>query len=325
MTRTRLGLLAALVLAVSAAFLVEPVLRWLDPCRGTGRVFLWTIRGQRSAAHVLGSIHFGKPDLYPLDRSIETAFAESERAVFEFDLNPESVNLTQNLRMLKGMLLDGSTLPDHLSPDGKRRLETFLAERDKDLGLLGAMRPWLAAMMLEMLEALRLGLEPAYSIDVHFMVRARKDGKEIVELESPSAQFDRLAALTQEQQELFLVYRLEELDTLAGELDGLLGSWADGNADGITSYLTDIEVRRPEIAPLIETIVYERSELMADAVRDLLARPGTSFVVVGSSHVVGPRGIVQILERTGEFEVTQQCAAGPGSIGAAGEPVDTAG
>ena len=49
------------------------------------RVFLWTASSTSATAHILGSIHLAREDLYPLDPRIEQAFLGSDVLVVELD------------------------------------------------------------------------------------------------------------------------------------------------------------------------------------------------------------------------------------------------
>ena len=51
-----------------------------------GNVFLWTVRSEKGAAYLLGSIHLLKKEMYPLDRRIEEAFAGSNALAVETDI-----------------------------------------------------------------------------------------------------------------------------------------------------------------------------------------------------------------------------------------------
>jgi hypothetical protein len=55
----------------------------------------------------------------------------------------------------------------------------------------------------------------------------------------------------------------------------------------------------PALRPVYEKLFYERNARMAEALEGMLAQPRTWFVVVGAGHVVGPEGLVALLEKQG--------------------------
>ena len=57
-------------------------------CRASAaehKLFAWRVAGDPGTVYLLGSIHVGKPDLYPLPQQIEQAFAVSAELVKEID------------------------------------------------------------------------------------------------------------------------------------------------------------------------------------------------------------------------------------------------
>ena len=59
--------------------------------------------------------------------------------------------------------------------------------------------------------------------------------------------------------------------------------------------------------PVYETIIYDRNLTMTAHIREYLAAGGAWFVVVGSGHLVGERGILDLLgkDTAGEFTIRQ--------------------
>jgi len=49
------------------------------------RCFMWKISSPTTTVYLLGSVHMARQKLYPLDRAIEDAFAQSEHLVVELD------------------------------------------------------------------------------------------------------------------------------------------------------------------------------------------------------------------------------------------------
>lgn len=75
------------VRAVICFFLAGTVLSpvHLDSAAAESRP-LWKIRAKNNIVYLLGSIHYLKPQNYPLDGAIEAAFGDAKKLVFEIDL-----------------------------------------------------------------------------------------------------------------------------------------------------------------------------------------------------------------------------------------------
>jgi uncharacterized protein YbaP (TraB family) len=58
-----------------------------------------------------------------------------------------------------------------------------------------------------------------------------------------------------------------------------------------------IEDRR--LSSIYERLIYERNGNMASRVEDLLRTKETYFVIVGAGHLVGDKGVIEILKKRG--------------------------
>ena len=158
------------------------------------------------------------------------------------------------------------------------------------------------ALTLTALELLRSGFEPRYGIDMHFLSKAGQ--KRIVELESLDQQVDLLSNFSDAEQEAFLVYTIKELDTLGRESDRLLQTWKAGDARGLESILAKSADGDQGTISIYEKLLYARNRSMTAKVEDFLRSKDTCFVVVGAGHLVGSKGIVELL-RTKGYAVEQ--------------------
>ncbi|MCP5040788.1 MAG: TraB/GumN family protein, partial [bacterium] len=55
----------------------------------------------------------------------------------------------------------------------------------------------------------------------------------------------------------------------------------------------------PGLEEVVEKMYYERNERMADFAAKQLGKPGNHFLVVGTAHMIGERGIPSLLRRKG--------------------------
>ncbi len=155
-----------------------------------------------------------KKENYPLNRKIDDAFDKSDVLVVEANVNDVSQIDLQKL-MEKALYQDGDTLERHLSP------ETYeLIKKEWALGipleLIQQQKPWFLASTLTALQLAKLGFDPNYGIDKYFLSKAQ-GRKKILELESLDYQINLLSGLSDNDQELFLLYTLKDLSRLDQE------------------------------------------------------------------------------------------------------------
>jgi hypothetical protein len=270
---------------------------------GVEKSFLWKVQSITSTTFILGSVHLAKPDIYPLPRKIEESFSQS--AILALEADPAKAQDTALLRQMLAVATyaNGDTLKEHLSGD---IFELARAEIER-LGLpmesFSRTKPWFLAMSIETLEFQRLDYDPANGIDVYFAGKAAGK-KQIIELESFDYQIGLLSGFSDREQELFLLYTLNDLATLQDDIEHLMASWKNGDAKTMEALATRTLNESPELRPIFEKLFYKRNREMTARVEQFLKGKKTVFVVVGAAHLVGKEGIIELLRGKG-FTVEQ--------------------
>jgi uncharacterized protein len=269
---------------------------------GDSKSFLWKIRSKTNTVYLLGSIHLFKKELYPLNKNIEDAFDQSSIVVVEANVSSgRQIDLQQLVD--KAVYAEDDTLEKHVSGETyeliKRRAEGLGAP----LEMINKQKPWFLGLMFSSVEFLKLGFDPNYGIDNHFLSRAAGK-KQIVELESVDYQINLLSGLSDPDQELFLVLSLKDLDTLSRDVDKLLEAWTSGNTKEIERIMTRSVTEDSRLSSIYQIIIDDRNKNMASKVEDFLKTKETFFVIVGAGHLVGEKGMVEILKKKG-YQVNQ--------------------
>jgi uncharacterized protein YbaP (TraB family) len=266
-----------------------------------GRHFLWRVQSGTSTAYLLGSIHILKKGFYPLSRKIEDAFDSSSLLAVEANIDDVSqMDVTKIIA--KALYPAGDSLDKHLSPTTYELLKEELVADGIPIEVVAMQRPWFVALTLTSFALLKSGFDPAYGLDQHFISEA-EGRKKIVELEGFDYQVDLLSSLSDSDQEFFLLSTVKDLHTIDRDADRLISAWKSGDARGIESLIAN-EEKEKGMSPIYEKILYERNRKMADKVEGLLRTGETAFVVVGAGHLVGEKGIIDILRQRG-YEVDQ--------------------
>ena len=285
-----LEILLILFLAGSSALCQE------TPSRSR-KSFLWKIQSRTNTVYVLGSLHFFKKDLYPLNQKIETAFGQSEVLVVEANINDIKKVDIQKI-MDRAFYPANDELKNHISPEVYEQVVKETGGLGIPLELLNRQKPWFLAMTLVAIESLKLGFDPNLGIDKYFLSKA-EGGKKILELESLDDQLDLLSGFSGKDQELFLLYTLKDLKVMEQELSQLTRAWTSGDTKATESILTRSISENERLSFIMEKLVYERNREMASKMEDFLRTRETYFVVVGAGHLVGDRGIIEILKAKG--------------------------
>jgi uncharacterized protein YbaP (TraB family) len=261
-----------------------------------GQVFGWTVKSPTATVHLVGSIHLAKPDLYPLNPKIEAAFGQSQALVVEVDVGRQA-DLAQQM-MVKAAYPAGDTIDKHVSAELLQRADAQLGKSGLGLVMLAQFKPWLIAQTVLLMELQRLGFSPTHGIDMYFLQKARGN-KKILELETADSQIDLLNSFSDKEQELFLLYTLNDLENIEKNLNEIIDSWKQGDAPRMEKYLTDSVKDAPELQAVYRKLIDDRNVGMAQKIIEYLKTQDTYFVVVGSAHLVGENGVPNLIKKAG--------------------------
>ncbi len=260
--------------------------------------FLWKAKSGNGTVYLFGSVHMAKPEFYPLPSRIEESFDRSGVLAVEADPAKENDPDLQKRMLLAALYANGDTLRRHLSKETYELAAAEMKETGIPIEQFERVKPWFLALTIEIFELQRLGYNPQYGIDRYFAGKARGN-KKIVELESFDFQLRLLNGFTDREQELFLLYTIQDLKTVGKDLDRLMRSWRTGDAATMESLVTQTVNESPELLPVFEKLFYRRNREMTDKIAGFLKSGDTYFVVVGAAHLVGKRGIIELLKSKG--------------------------
>jgi len=301
-------LLLMVVLTGSGLTQAQPPARTAPLCADEQSTMMWQVQDvSRSspgpALQVFGSIHVGKPELYPLDPVVETGFRSADNLVFEID--PRSAaNPGIALQMqLKGQLPAGTQLQQVVSPRTLADLTTVLADLGIPLDNFATYKPWMITLVLANLQVNALGFDADWGLESYFMAeRAEPFG--IVELESIEQQ---IAMLDNLDQDVFLGYSLREYATSSELFGQMMEAWQCADHARLADILfaadntASLNPEETLKAGLLQDQLYTlRNVVMADGIEHLLRTgQGSYFVVVGAGHLLGNDSILGLLSERG--------------------------
>jgi len=268
-----------------------------------GSTFLWQAQVGEGRLYLLGSIHFGVPEMYPLPAVITSAFEAADTLVVEaniLDVNPAEL---AQLVAAKAIYHDGSTLRQQLSENTWQRLSDVASDLGMSVEMLDAQKPWFVSMTLTALVLNRLGYSESLGIDQHFLNQAQ-GSKKIVELEGMAWQLSLFDRLTASEQVLMLEETLREIDTGKSFFDRMLKAWKEGDTVAVQALFDEGLLSEPAAKRLNKLLITDRNYAMTGRLEALAADGGTLFVVVGAGHFTGNEGIIALLRRKG-YQVSQ--------------------
>ena len=271
------------------------------PATTNAKSFLWKVESANGALYLAGSVHALSADIYPLNPAFDRAFTASDTLVEEIDLG-EMGSLSSPLTMLgKGMYQDGRTFEQAVS----KETAALVAERVKGVipfEMLRPMKPWMVDLMITAMELQKEGLDANLGLDKHFFDEAKAAGKRVVGLETAESQIDRLDQLPGAVQEQMLRSSLDDLDAERKNLKSIVSAWRRGDAAGLQQLLLTGFANYPAA---YASLLVERNRNWMPQLESCLTGRQSCFVVVGAAHLVGPDGLLTMLQKKG-YRVVQQ-------------------
>lgn len=286
------------------------------------RAFLWRVtRPDGARVSLAGSIHLLRAEDYPLAPAYDAAFREAGQLIEEVDLGAAVASDAQFLLLQRGMLPPGERADARLSAPTNTALAAAAARLALPLTPLLQFKPWSLAMTLESIGAQQAGFDPALGLDQHFYTRAVAAGVPVRGLETLAFQIDQLDSLPADAQDRMLSSTLRQLGDETSALPTLAAAWHAGDAAAVERLaLTDL---RGEPV-LYDRLLRARNRRWLPVLDAAASRLSPPLVVVGAAHLVGPDGLIALLQQRGYTAVQAAPETASSARAAAGAAAPTA-
>jgi uncharacterized protein len=257
---------------------------------------LWKVTTKQNTVYLLGAIHLMREDGYPLNKSIESAYHDAQTLVLEINLDEAASNEAQSLMISKGLYPAGQTLRQSLSPQTFELVKKKAEELGLNIQQVNRLKPWLVTMTLAAMQLEQLGYDSKLGIDKHFFDQARTDKKEILSLESIEYQVSLLEGMSSDNQEAALLETIQELDLFKKEFEEIVKAWSNGESKKLDELLIESFKDYPE---LLNQLIVQRNKNWVPTIEEFLNHKGNVLVVVGAAHLIGNRGVIEMLRQKG--------------------------
>lgn len=258
---------------------------------------MWKIHSPTSTIYLFGSIHVGKPSMYPLSKAINHAYLSSHTLGVEVDIISPAMLKTMGWLWLNGTMKDNKKLKDVLSKEAYSLLQKILLNYKIPPNTVENLKPWIVALNLTNLNMSSETLSPQFGVDFRFLTRAHASHKNIIQFETASEQLGYFDNLSMKQQELFLTGTLKQMVTDQNMISDLLKFWQDGDIGNLEKLLMkDMKSASGEDDYFYDIFLKQRNIKFADKIAELLKTRNSYFIVVGAAHYIGPDSVIRYLQ-----------------------------
>jgi uncharacterized protein len=266
----------------------------------THRGTLYKVEHQGKQLYLFGTIHIGHPAFYPLDAQTMKALSSSARLVVEFDSRNTAAVTDAMARY--AMYPHGERIDPYLSVRTKQQLRRTLPRFGLSFDKVAGMKPWMIANLLIGMDAERDGMSLQSGTEIFLLDFAAQQGLEVLELETAEYQLALFDAMPAALQEVYLRETLDEIGS--GEshrkAQELIRAWQKADSKVFSALYKELMAEKTFSADFMRTVLLDRRNVdMASKIDTLLERNGASFVAVGLLHLIGDKGLPELLRKRG--------------------------
>jgi uncharacterized protein YbaP (TraB family) len=255
---------------------------------------LWVIRDEDSTIYLFGTVHMLKPGTTWRTPRVEAAFNGADELVLELE-DDDPAGMTPLIQQY-GLDL-AHPLSSKLGEEDRKRLAGVAQSLGIPVAQMEPLRPWLASLQIVLTGLMRAGFDPNAGVDKLLLAAARQAGKPVRAFETPEQQIRFFADLPPEIELDLLRQSLRDFEGGAALFDAIATGWAAGDVAAMERALVgDMRAGAPR---LYQVIIVERNTDWANQIETRLKGKGSSFIAVGSAHLVGPDSVQAHLGRKG--------------------------
>ncbi|MCL1114900.1 TraB/GumN family protein [Shewanella basaltis] len=244
----------------------------------------YKIEYQQQRAYLLGSIHIGQANFYPLAQHIESAFNQSDALAVEADITQG--NMAALLQQYGGLSPDIAADVDHTRKEYCQRNQAMCQA-------IAPYAPWLQSTQISVNRFAALGYSAEQGVDAYFTANIKD--KALIELESIEFQFELISSFSDATQIQMLDDAINASDA---EMLDLIHAWRQGDAKALAQIM---EAQAGESDEFLEKLLWQRNHSMTHKIIELLQNKAQKqlFIVVGAGHIVGQQAIPDLLKQQG--------------------------
>jgi len=257
---------------------------------------LWTVHSKTAKVYLFGSIHLLPANVVWHTPEIDRAMDSASTFMFEAPLDDAGkAQVTQFVRE-HGALPQGTTLRSLLPPKTLAAYEQALAAANLMPEQLDGERPWLAAIMLDVAYLQHMHYVVADGVDLQVFAYATAHNKQVRTFETPAQQLSLFMPKDQKLEIAEFDANLKDFQSEESTIGAMIDAWGAGDAKSVGRLMNKSLDAEPGARKLL---IDDRNKNWIKVLDDVLAKPGVTFVTVGTGHLVGPGGVPALLRKQG--------------------------
>lgn len=262
---------------------------------------VWQVSKNNHQLFLGGTIHVLKKSDYPLPVEFSKAFKNSDKLVFETDIEKaKSPEFAQKMAQMM-MLPKGKSLKDALNKKTFNRLKKYLAARNIPIENMLSFKPSMIVLVLTVIELKAMGMVDI-GVDEYFHTKAKQAGKSIGYFESVDEQLAFIQNMGKGNENDMIMSTIDDMSRMRDMMAVIKSAWLKGDENKLAAAtLNDMMRDYPDI---YQTLLVKRNNNWMPQIEKMIQDKKVELVLVGALHMVGKDGLLQQLRNKG-YRVTQ--------------------
>lgn len=252
------------------------------------RTLLWRIEHPDFVApsYLFGTMHVRDKRAFRFNDLVKEKIEECTAFATEFNLDEAEQGMPSSFVQLP----DNKQLSDYLPPKKYKKLAKVLEKQTGiDINPFQRMRPMI---LLQMITAFLLAKEEQHALDEYLFRYAKKEGKELLGLETYQDQLRIMQALPLETQFKSLIEIATNFKSFRRQVLKTAAAYESADIQKI------FKAARKGAQGMRKILLYDRNIVMADRFMEI-AKEQSLLAAIGAGHLGGKKGVLRLLKLNG--------------------------
>jgi len=261
---------------------------------------LWKIEGKAlpEPSYLFGTIHMIPEEDYFFPSGLEDAFKQSDRVVFEIDLD-EMSDMGSMMGMLSNLMMDdGMTLNKIMSPAEYKEVSAYFEAMGLPMFMLNTVKPMFLSMLAEMnMDPSSMESEEIISYEMELYDMANSSSKTVGGLETMAYQMSIFDSIPYTDQAKMLLESVRGTTLESDLFDETVELYKHQNIEAMVTMVTESNEIHYE-----DVLLNNRNRNWIPIMEKKMSK-GSVFFAVGAGHLGGDQGVIRLLKKAG-YELT---------------------
>lgn len=259
---------------------------------------MWRVTDEDSELYLFGTFHILPASLAWTTPALETAMSRTPFTMTEADTDSQETQarMAALVREL-GLNPPGVTLSSQIGPERARQLGLVAEKIGMPMAALEPMRPWLALLSLAVGAMQNNGYTSDAGAESVILKKAAAQKDKVAHLETAEFQIRALAGLSTEEWLADFERGLAQIADFDGYSKRTLKAWSTGDLDAIEEEM--VGPMRASAPGAYKALIVDRNINWIDQIEEIMRGSDDYFIAVGTGHLIGDDGVVEMLRKKG--------------------------